>query len=200
MPEYHLDLHKYIRNFLIYYLQIALLRRAVEKFKSQLANETGSVCSTASPKNSSAYHRITPMSPSYSIENNRVTTSAIVSHETVAPAGLERKISRGSARNSRTSHTTSREVKWKDNEKSLSPASSMNHEQQQHDVWKEVNYNLTRLDRKIVHLETLLSRFTESIHQAAVNNNTEQSINNPNNPVQNPVNPNPVHDDQSSAI
>ena len=76
----------------------------------------------------------------------------------------------------------------------------MNHEQQQHDVWKEVNYNLTRLDRKIVHLETLLSRFTESIHQAAVNNNTEQSINNPNNPVQNPVNPNPVHDDQSSAI
>ena len=190
----------------------------MEKFKAQLANETGSVCSTSSPKSNSGYHRITPMSPSYSMDNsNRVTTSAIVSHEnsmtTTGP--LDRKVSRNqSGRNghSRSSHTTSREVKWKDKDNQ----GHIDH----HEVWKEVNYNLNRLDRKIVHLETLIARFTDSIHQAAaVNNITAGSsiVNNPNpnpggndpvhhhggqhhqnNPVLIPQNP--VHDDQSSAI
>ena len=72
------------------YLQIALLRRAVEKFKSQLgASDTASMCSEVSPKNSLAYHRITPISPSYQVGDHKgrggvgtaVTTSAIVSHE-----------------------------------------------------------------------------------------------------------------------
>ena len=186
----------------------------MEKFKAQLANETGSVCSTSSPKSNSGYHRITPMSPSYSIDNNRVTTSAIVSHENSMATGVDRKVSRNSGRNghSRNSHTTSREVKWKDKD---NQGGHIDH----HEVWKEVNYNLNRLDRKIVHLETLIARFTDSIHQAAaVNNITAGSsiVNNPNpnpggndpvhhhgqhhqnNPVLIPQNP--VHDDQSSAI
>ena len=176
----------------------------MEKFKSQLANETGSVCSSASPKNSatSAYHRIPPTSPSYST----VTTSAIVNnHETGAP--VERAATRrASSRNSaRPAHTTSREVKWKDNEKAAALAghhqtspsqgstSTVPYDQES---WKEVNYNLTRLDRKIVHLETLLARFTETLHQAAMNNNTPT-----NNNSDASSNPGASHErDQSSAI
>ena len=192
----------------------------MEKFKAQLANETGSVCSTSSPKSNSGYHRITPMSPSYSIDqSNRVTTSAIVSHEnSVANAGgNDRKVVRNSGRNghSRSSHTTSREVKWKDKDRENQGhgGGPENH----HEVWKEVNYNLNRLDRKIVHLETLIARFTDTIHQASaannINNTAGSNIVNPNpgndqgqlHHVQNnnPVNlipQNPVHDDQSSAI
>ena len=203
----------------------------MEKFKAQLANETGSVCSTSSPKSNSGYHRITPMSPSYSMDNsNRVTTSAIVSHEnsmtTTGP--LDRKVSRNqSGRNghSRSSHTTSREVKWKDKDQ-REGGSGPNHGDH-HEVWKEVNYNLNRLDRKIVHLETLIARFTDSIHQAATVNTTttnnflpntagsnpsgsddqqgqivthHQIQNQNNNPVNLIPHQNPVHDDQSSAI
>ena len=47
------------------YLQIALLKRAVEKFKSQLGADSASILSENSPKNSLTYHRITPISPSY---------------------------------------------------------------------------------------------------------------------------------------
>ena len=187
------------------WFQIALLRRAVEKFKSQLANETGSVCSSASPKNSatSAYHRITPTSPSYST----VTTSAIVNnHDLGGGAPVERGAARrASSRNSaRPAHTTSREVKWKDNEKaaighhqtSPSPGSTSTVPYDQ-ESWKEVNYNLTRLDRKIVHLETLLARFTETLHQAAMNNNTPTN----NNSSDASSNPGASHErDQSSAI
>ena len=60
----------------------------MEKFKSQLgASDTASMCSEVSPKNSLAYHRITPISPSYQVGDHKgrgvgtVTTSAIVSHE-----------------------------------------------------------------------------------------------------------------------
>ena len=195
----------------------------MEKFKAQLANETGSVCSTSSPKSNSGYHRITPMSPSYSIDNNRVTTSAIVSHENSMATGVDRKVSRNSGRNghSRNSHTTSREVKWKDKD---NQGGHIDH----HEVWKEVNYNLNRLDRKIVHLETLIARFTDSIHQAATVNTTTNNFlpntagsnpsgsgnndqqgqivthhqiqNQNNNPVNLIPHQNPVHDDQSSAI
>ena len=49
----------------LYYLQIALLKRAVEKFKSQLGADSASILSENSPKNSLTYHRITPISPSY---------------------------------------------------------------------------------------------------------------------------------------
>ena len=206
----------------------------MEKFKAQLANETGSVCSTSSPKSNSGYHRITPMSPSYSMDNsNRVTTSAIVSHEnsmtTTGP--LDRKVSRNqSGRNghSRSSHTTSREVKWKDKDQREGGSGGGPNHGDHHEVWKEVNYNLNRLDRKIVHLETLIARFTDSIHQAATVNTTTntflpntagsnpsgsddqqgqivthhqiQNQNQNNNPVNLIPHQNPVHDDQSSAI
>ena len=154
------------------------------------------MCSEASPKNSLAYHRITPISPSYQgdYKGRTVTTSAIVSHE--MDGSKSRRGSRliyngssailpstiaGSA-TSKSSSTASREdwrsVKWKDREQSsveqpLAPASMVvgasasSNSNNGIGGLKEVNASLTRLDRKILHLETLLAKLTDRLSQQA---------------------------------
>lgn len=126
----------------------------MEKFKKQLASENASVCSDPSPKNSLTYHRITPISPSSQIDSSkgRVTTSAIVSHEMDGSKGKSLK-----SRLSSSSLKTNNSVKWKDTDSSPTHCSAS---------LKDVNASLNRLDRKILHLETLLAKLTEKLSAA----------------------------------
>ena len=177
-------------------LQIALLKRAVEKFKSQLVTDNSSVCSDPSPKTSlSSHHRITPYSNPAAAASNltvvdhvvhssaggrKVTTAAIVSHEMEASGGggaggslasgptLVRKSSRASlSKSSAASREEWRAVKWKDREEAAS--SSIEAPQSPQALMgtplKEVNASFARLDRKIMHLETLLAKLTDRLSQ-----------------------------------
>ena len=192
----------------IYFFQIAMLKRVVQKFKSKLGEETGSVTSETSPKTSLAYHKITPISPSFQIDagGRRVTTSAIVTHENdketinnrannnnkpsrlaATPHGTASHVTTSTARRgsaaappaesavasavpkgaSITSPTVSREdwrsVRWKDRESSLE--SNAHGSGNGSCGLKEVNTSLNRLDRKILHLESLLAKLTDKLSQ-----------------------------------
>ena len=183
-----------------YSLQIALLRRAVEKFKSQLVTDNSSVCSDPSPKTSlSSHHRITPSNLAMvdhvthmtGAGGKRVTTAAIVSHEmdSHSASTLVRKSSRSSL--SKSSHSQElRAVKWKDATPTVSSeptastamaspptagASAMTAT-----PLREVNASLARLDRKMMHLETLLAKLTDRLSQqqptlAASENEVQQA-------------------------
>ena len=182
-------------EYLFTMLQIALLKRAVEKFKSQLVTDNSSVCSDPSPKTSlSSHHRITPYSNPAAAASNltvvdhvvhssaggrKVTTAAIVSHEMEASGGgaggsmasgptLVRKSSRASlSKSSAASREEWRAVKWKDREEAAS--SSIEAPQSPQALMgtplKEVNASFARLDRKIMHLETLLAKLTDRLSQ-----------------------------------
>ena len=189
-------------------LQIALLKRAVEKFKSQLVTDNSSVCSDPSPKTSlSSHHRITPYSNPAAAASNltvvdhvvhssaggrKVTTAAIVSHEMEASGGggaggslasgptLVRKSSRASlSKSSAASREEWRAVKWKDREEAAS--SSIEAPQSPQALMgtplKEVNASFARLDRKIMHLETLLAKLTDRLsqQQSSTENEVQQA-------------------------
>ena len=171
----------------------------MEKFKSQLVTDNSSVCSDPSPKTSlSSHHRITPYSnPAASnltvvdhvvhssAGGRKVTTAAIVSHEMEASGGgsmasgptLVRKSSRASlSKSSAASREEWRAVKWKDREEAAS--SSIEQPQSPQALMgtplKEVNASFARLDRKIMHLETLLAKLTDRLSQQQSTENEVQ--------------------------
>ena len=162
--------------------QIALLKRAVEKFKSQLAVDNSSVCSDPSPKNSLTYHRITPISPtSYQMQqgdHKRVTTSAIVSHENDGSKGQQRGSKSSRLLHHKNSSASLNTVKWKDSNSSPPTSTSASVSTaaaapptmiiEHSAALKEVNVSLSRLDRKILHLEDLLAKLTDKLSQQAM--------------------------------
>ena len=157
----------------------------MEKFKSQLVTDNSSVCSDPSPKTSfNSHHRITPSNLTVDhtgvvtgAGGKRVTTAAIVTHEMDPTSTLVRKSSRASLSKASNSQEW-RAVKWKDREEAASasasaseaittaltaspPASAVT----AGTPLKDVNASLARLDRKIMHLETLLAKLTDRLSQ-----------------------------------
>lgn len=163
----------------MFFFQIALLKRAVEKFKSQLAVDNGSMCSDPSPKNSLTYHRINPISPTSSSayqqqpqaesHGKRVTTSAIVSHEMDGSKSSRLKSSRlaGGQYSAGSSSLASNDQVQRSEQRSSLKNSSSNVKWKDQDSLREVNASLTRLDSKIMHLETLLAKLTDRLGQQA---------------------------------
>ena len=166
----------------------------MEKFKSQLGADNSSVCSDPSPKTSlSSHHRITPYSNpstsnltvvdthvSHSSGGRKVTTAAIVSHEMEGPgATLVRKSSRASlSKSSANSREEWRAVKWKDRQDEQPPNSleavALASSPPIGTPIKEVNASFARLDRKIMHLETLLAKLTDRLSQQQSTENEVQ--------------------------
>ena len=167
----------------------------MEKFKSQLVTDNSSVCSDPSPKTSlSSHHRITPSNLTVGEHlahtgvvtgagGKRVTTAAIVTHEMDSASTLVRKSSRASLSKSSNSQEW-RAVKWKDREEVASaseaasnaltaspPASAVT----AGTPLREVNASLARLDRKIMHLETLLAKLTDRLSQHQGSNSMDSS-------------------------
>ena len=152
----------------------------------------------------SSHHRITPYSNPAAAASNltvvdhvvhssaggrKVTTAAIVSHEMEASGGggaggsmasgptLVRKSSRASlSKSSAASREEWRAVKWKDREEAAS--SSIEAPQSPQALMgtplKEVNASFARLDRKIMHLETLLAKLTDRLSQQQSTENEVQ--------------------------
>lgn len=150
------------------FLQIALLKRAVEKFKKQLANDEGSICSDhQSPKLS--HHRVTPISPIG--HHNRVTTSAIINNYQESDGRPKSSI------RVRKKYTTTpikngdefRSVTWKSEGPVSEPVVA-------NPDLKEVHSSLERLDRKMYHLETLLNRLHDRLGQQVQVALSEQMI------------------------